>query len=234
MMETAQFEFINCLVPKTVDSEKLIKIGLQALAITAPIVIDSNRTLVYRAINSYLLEVNSIRTSPIDCSSVLISIATRYPDEVSNEIVNHILNIDYIAEKFTPDAIAELFENLCCLIAIRKFREEILQFLFHNVFEQNASKIELRNHIRLIGVRVLRHILDDDKNEQLHEEIYTKYNIFDRFLELIHSKQLDETNGDTDDFLFEMSKFYVSSPKIWTQTRRNNSLKNILNQFTHN
>lgn len=210
LLETAQFEFINCLVPKTTDSEKLIKIGLQALAITAPIIVDSNRTLVYRAVNSYLLEVNAVSTNPIDCSNVLSSFAARYPDEVSSEIVSHILNIDYIAEKLTAEAIADLFENLCCLIAIRKFREEILQFLFHNIFEQNASKVELRNQIRLIGVRVLRHILEDDKNEQLHEEMYTRYNIFDRFLELIHSKQLDETNAEkltgTDDFLYEMSQ----------------------------
>lgn len=210
LLETAQFEFINCLVQRTSDSEKLIKVALQALALTAPIVVDSNRILVYRAINSYLLETSAVDIPPIDCSNVLSAFAARYPDEVSTEIVNHILNIDYIAEKLTPAAIAELFENLCCLIAIRKFREEILEFLFHNIFEQSATKIEYRNQIRLIGVRVLRHILEDDKNEQLHEEMYTKYNIFERFQTLIHSKQLDETNAvkftGTDDFLFEMSQ----------------------------
>lgn len=211
LLETAQFEFINCLVPKTWETEKLIKIALQALAITAPIVVESNRILVYRAINSYLLEANAVNATAIDCSNILSSFAARYPDEVSTEIVNHILNINYISEKFTPAAIAELFENVCCLIPIRKFREEILQFLFHNIFDSNdAMKIEYRNQIRLIGVRVLRHILEDDKNEQLHKEMYTKYNIFDRFKELIHSKQLDETNADkltgTDDFLYEMSQ----------------------------
>lgn len=210
LLETAQFEFINCLVKKTSDDENLIRIGLQALAITAPIVVESNRTLVYRAINSYLLETSTVDTSSIDCSNVLSSFAARYPDEVSKEIVNHILNIDYITQKLTPAAIAELFENLCCLIAIRKFREEILQFLFHNIFDGDATKTEFHNEIRLIGVRVLRHILEDDKNEQLHEEIYTKYNIFDRFQTLIHSKQLDETNAnkltETDDFLYEMSQ----------------------------
>lgn len=209
LLESAQFEFINCLVQRTSDSEKLIKIALQALAITAPIIVNSNRILVYRALNSYILEMNAINSTPIDCSNVLSAFASRYPDEVSNEIVNHILNIDYITKKLTPNAIAELFENLCCLIAIRKFREEILQFLFHNIFEQ-SSNAEYQNQIRLIGVRVLHHILEDDKNEQLHEEMYTKYNLFDRFLELIHSKLLDETNHDKltviDDFLYEMSQ----------------------------
>lgn len=211
LLETAQFEFINCLVPKTSESEKLIKTALQALAVTAPIVVESNRTLLYRALNSYLLEESSVNTNTIDCSSVLSAFGARYPDEVSTEIVNHILNIDYITEKLTPAAIAELFENLCCLIAIRKFREEILEFLFHNIFDaSDPSKLKYKNEIRLIGVRVLRHILEDDKNEQLHEEMYTKYNIYDRFFELIHSKELNETNEKkltgTDDFLYEMSQ----------------------------
>lgn len=208
LLETAQFEFINCLVQKTSDSEKLIKIALQALAICAPIVVESNRVLVYRALNSYLLEASAVNSPSIDCSNVLSSFAARYPDEVSNELVNHILNVDYITEKLSPDAIAELFENLCCLIAIRKFREEILQFLFHNIFDESNSP--LKGRIQLIGVRVLHHMLEDDKNEQLHEEMYSKYNIFDRFHELIHSKQLDETNADqltsTDDLLYEMSQ----------------------------
>lgn len=211
LLETAQFEFINCLVRKASDCEKLIKTALQALAITAPIVAESNRILVYRAINSYLLESNAVNTSPIDCSNVLSAFAVRFPDEVSTEIVNHILNMDYISEKLTPLAIAELFGNLCCLIPIRKFREEILEFLFHNIFDQNdAMKPEYRNQIRLIGVRVLLHILEDDKNEQLHEEMYTKHNIFDRFQNLIQSKQLNEANANTltgtDGFLFEMSQ----------------------------
>lgn len=211
LLETAQFEFINCLVQKTSENEKIIKTALQALATTAPIVVDSNRVLVYRALNSYLLEASAVNTSPIDCSSVLSAFAARYPDEVSSEIVNHILNIDYISEKLTPAAIAELFENLCCLIPIRKFREEILEFLFHNIFDaSDPSKSEHKNQIRLIGVRVLLHILEDDKNEKLHEEMYSKYNVFGRFFELIHSKELNEANGDklsgTDDFLYEMSQ----------------------------
>lgn len=211
LLETAQFEFINCLVQKTSESEKIIKTALQALAITAPIVIDSNRTLIYRAINAYLLEMSALNTNAIDCSNVLSAFAARYPDEVSTEIVNHILNIDYISEKMTPAAIAELFENLCCLIAIRKFREEILEFLFHNIFDaSDPSKSDHKNQIRLIGVRVLLHILEDDKNEQLHEEMYSKYNIYDRFFGLIHSKELNDTNADkltgTDDFLYEMSQ----------------------------
>lgn len=211
LLETAQFEFINCLVQKTSENEKIIKTALQALATTAPIVVDSNRVLVYRALNSYLLEASAVNTSAIDCSSVLSAFAARYPDEVSSEIVNHILNIDYISEKLTPAAIAELFENLCCLIPIRKFRDEILEFLFHNIFDaSDPSKLEHKNQIRLIGVRVLLHILEDDKNEKLHEEMYNKYNIFGRFFELIHSKDLNETNEDklsgTDDFLYEMSQ----------------------------
>lgn len=211
LLETAQFEFINCFVRKTSQNEKLIKTAIQALAITAPIVIDSNRFLVYRAITSYLLERRAINTSPVDCSNILSAFAARFPDEVSTEIVNQILNMDYISGKLTPDAVAELFENLCCLIPIRKFREEILQFLFHNIFDKNDSiKPEYCSKIRFIGVRVLLHILQDDKNEQLHEEMYTKYNIFDKFQELIKSKQLDDANAETftgaDDFLYEMSQ----------------------------
>lgn len=211
LLETAQFDFINCLVPKTSESEKLINTALQSLAITAPIVVESNRTLVYRALNSYLLEANAVNSTAIDCSSVLSAFASRYPDEVSTEIINHILNIDYITKKLAPTAVAELFENLCCLIPIRKFREDILEFLFHNIFDaSDASKSEYNNQIRLIGVRVLHHILEDDKNEQLHEEMYVKYNIYDRFFGLIHSKELNESNTDklsgADDFLYEMSQ----------------------------
>lgn len=210
LLETAQFEFINCLVNKPSENEKLIKTALQALAITAETVIDSNRILVYRAINAYLLEANATNSSPIDCSNVLSAFAARYPDEVSTEIVNNILNIDYISQKLSPEAIADLFETLSCLIPIRKFREEILQFLFHNIFDNNDPSQEHKNQIRLIGVRVLHHILEDDKNEQLHEEMYSKYNILDRFIELIHSHQMKPTNSDqltgADDFLFEMSQ----------------------------
>lgn len=210
LLETAQFEFINCLVNKTTENEKLIKIGLQALAITAEIVVDSNRVLVYKALNAYLVETSAIDSPPIDCKNVLSAFAARYPDEVSSQVVNRLLNIDYISEKLSPDAIADLFEVLCCLIPLRKFREEILEFLFRNIFDDSDSKSQHKMEIRLIGVRVLHHILDDDRNEQLHQEMYTKYKIFERFLELIHSKKLDEDNADqltqTDDFLFEMSQ----------------------------
>lgn len=211
LIETAQFEFINCLVAHSGDNGKLISIALQALAITAEIVDASNRTFVYKAINSYLLETESIDTSAIDCSKVLSAFAARYPDEVSKEIVNPILDVDYIAGKMSSAAIADLFDVLTCLIAIRKFREEILEFLFHNIFDDNESlKLELRNQIRLIGVRVVHHILDDDLNEQLCEEMFTKYAIFERFLTFIRSKQLNLVNGDrlteTDDLLYEMSQ----------------------------
>lgn len=216
LIETAQFEFCKCLVPRSdTDTEKLIQIALQALAKIAVIVIDSNRILVYRAINSYLLETGAVHAdSNIDCTTALSAFAARFPDEVSTEIVSHILNIQYICEKLSISAIAELFENLCCLIAIRKFREEILEFLFHNIFDSSdtstSQKPEQCNQIRLIGIRVLLHILLDDKNEQLHEEMYTKYNIIDRFQEMIHSKQLNDPNAEqlsgVDDFLYEMSQ----------------------------
>lgn len=210
LLEAAQFEFINCLVGKTSENEKLIKIGLQALSITAEIVVDSNRVLVYRALNAYLLETNTNGGPQIDCTSVLSAFAARYPDEVSSEIVSRLLNIDYITQKLTPAAISDLFEVLCCLIPLRKFREEILQFLFHNIFDDSDPKSQHKMEIRLIAVRVLHHILEDDRNEQLHEEMHTKHNIFDRFLELIHSSKLDLNNADqltqTDDFLYEMSQ----------------------------
>lgn len=217
LVETAQFEFCKCLVPRSdTDTEKLIQIALQALAKIAAVVVDSNRILVYRAINSYLLETGAANAGrdavpAIDCTAVLSAFAARFPDEVSTEIVAHILNMQYICEKLSLAAIAELFENLCCLIAIRKFREEILAFLFHNIFDSDdAIKPEQRNEIRLIGIRVLHHILTDDKNEQLHEEMYTKYNIIDRFQQMIQSKQLNDPNSDhlnsVDDFLCEMSQ----------------------------
>lgn len=230
LIETAQFEFCKCLVPRSdSDTEKLIQIALQALAKIAAIVIDSNRILVYRAINSYLLETGAVHTnSNIDCTIALSAFAARFPDEVSTEIVSHILNIQYICEKLSVPAIAELFENLCCLIAIRKFREEILEFLLHNIFDGSDinQKPEQRNQIRLIGIRVLHHILLDDKNEQLHQEMYIKYNIFDRFQEMIHSKQLNDPNSDQlnglDDFLYEMSqilRIIVKSMDATVQTQ---------------
>lgn len=235
LIETAQFEFCKCLVPRSdSDMEKLIQIALQALAKIAPIVTDSNRILVYRAINSYLLETGAVHAeSNIDCTVALSAFAARFPDEVSTEIVSHILNIQYICEKLSVTAIAELFENLCCLIAIRKFREEILEFLFHNIFDSNdAMKPEQRNQIRLIGIRVLHHILMDDKNEQLHEEMYTKYNILDRFQIMIHSKQLNNPNADqlscVDDFLYEMSQILRIIVKVMDATAQTQLVEKYL------
>lgn len=210
LLEAAQFEFINCLVSKTTENEKLINIALSALAVTADIVNESNRILIYRAINTYLMETNTIDTTSIDVSNVLSAFASKYPDEVSTEIVTNLLNIDYITQKLSPEAIADLFEVLCCLIPIRKFRTEILQFLFKNIFDEANGESHTKLEIRLIAIRVLHHLLEDDKNEELHTEMFSKYNIFDRFLELIHSTHLNPANDDkltdTDDILYEMSQ----------------------------
>lgn len=207
LLEAAQTEFISGLEQKTSVNEKLIKTALQALAITAPIINEGHRTIVYERINSYLLETNAKDQTAVDCSNVLSSFAARYPDEISSKIVNHLLNIDYIAGNLSSAALEELFKMLCCLIPIRKFREEILEFLFHNIFNVEDPT---KNFVRLIGARVLHHVLETDENEQLHTEMYTKYNIFDRFNELIHSSQFNTTNADhlttNDELLYEMSQ----------------------------
>lgn len=205
LLEAAQIEFVSGLEPNTPETEKFIKISLQALAITAPIVNNDHRIIVYEKVNGYLLE--SIDTTPIDCSNVLSSFGARFPDEVSSNIVNHLMDIDHISKKLSPAAIAELFKMLCCLIPLRKFREEILEFLFHNIFDIDDPT---KNFIRLIGVRVLHHVLENDQNEELHSEMYVKYNIFDRFIALIHSKKFDVSNAEqltaNDDILYEMSQ----------------------------
>lgn len=210
LLETAQFEFVNCLVNKSSSNEKLINTSLAALAVCVDIVDESNRALVYKALNAYLAETNDSESIAIDVTGVLSAYGAKYPDEVSTEIVNPLLSIDYIRNaKLTPQAIAQLFEVLCCLIPIRKFRREILGFLFKNIFDGDDESLHTQE-IRLIAIRVLHHILDDDRNEQLHEEIFAEHHIFDRFVTLIHSKHMnsknDETLTATDDILFEMSQ----------------------------
>lgn len=209
LLETAQFEFINGLMSKTTTNEKLINTSLSALAACAEIVNESNRILVYRAINVYLLNTNNTEIA-INVNSALSAFAIRFPDEVSKEIVNELLNTDYFAKKLPSEAISELFEVLCCLIPIRKFCDEILQFLFKNIFNEVDCTSAERTELRLIAIRVLHHILDDDKNEALHREMLTKYNIADQFLTLIHSPCLNTTNdvklSATDDILYEMSQ----------------------------
>lgn len=210
LLETAQFEFVNCLLSKTAANEKLINIALSALAVCVDIVNESNRVLVYCALNAYLTETTATESITIDVTGVLSAFGAKYPDEVSTEIVNPLLSIDYIrSAKLTPHAIAQLFEVLCCLIPIRKFRREILGFLFKNIFDGDDDSLHTQE-IRLIAIRVLHHILADDKNEQLHEEIFTEHNIFDRFVSLIHSKHMHTKNAETltanDDILFEMSQ----------------------------
>lgn len=210
LLETAQFEFVNCLVSKSTANEKLINTALAALAICVDIVNESNRVLVYCALNAYLAETNAIETIAIDVTGVLSAFGAKYPNEVSTKIVNPLLNIDYIRNgKLTPQAIAQLFEVLCCLIPIRKFRREILRFLFENIFDGDGDSVQTQE-IRLLAIRVLHHILDDDKNEQLHEEIFSEHNILDRFITLIQSKHMNTENADkltvNDDILFEMSQ----------------------------
>lgn len=205
LLESAQLEFISGLEKSSPENEKLIKTALQALANTAAIIEQTHRNTIYEKINEYLLQANELTS--IDCSNVLSSFAARYPDEVSSKIVDHLLDIDHISEKLSPTAIAELFKVLCCLIPIRKFREDILEFLFHNIFDvSDPSKV----FIRVIGVRVLHHVLDNDQNEELHTEMLTKFNIFDRFVTLIHSKEFITTNTEQlaaiDDLLYEMSQ----------------------------
>lgn len=210
LLETAQFEFVNCLVSKSAANEKLINIALSALAVCADIVNESNRPLVYCALNAYLKETSATESVAIDVTGVLSAFGEKYPDEVSTEIVQALLSTDYIRNtKLTPHAIAQLFEVLCCLIPIRKFRRDILAFLFKNIFDESDDTVHTQE-IRLIAIRVLHHILDDDKNEQLHEEVFTENNIFDRFVSLIRSKHLSTVNAEAltanDDILFEMSQ----------------------------
>lgn len=210
LLETAQFEFVNCLVSKSAVNEKLINTALSALTVCVDIVYESNRTLVYCALNAYLTETTTTESISIDVTGVLSAFGAKYPDEVSVEIVNPLLSIDYIrSAQLTPHAIAQLFEVLCCLIPIRKFRRDILEFLFKNIFNGDDDSLHTQE-IRLIAIRVLHHILDDDKNERLHEEIFTEHHIFDRFVTLIHSKHLNTQNAETltanDDILFEISQ----------------------------
>lgn len=210
LLETAQFEFVNCLASKSSANEKLINTALAALAVCVDIVNESNRVLVYCALNAYLTETDATDSVTIDVTGVLSAFGAKYPDEVSTEIVNPLLSIDYIrSAKLTPHAIAQLFEVLCCLIPIRKFRREILTFLFKNIFDGDDDSLHTQE-IRLIAIRVLHHILDDDKNEKLHEEIFTEHHIFDRFVGLIHSQHMNTKNDETlttnDDILFEMSQ----------------------------
>lgn len=212
LVETAQFEFVNCLVQQTTANEKLINTALSALAACVTVINESNRVLVYRALNVYLTSATNSpnETATIDVTGVLNAFGAKYPDEVSAEIVNPLLNIDYLRnDKFTPQSLATLFEVLCCLIPIRKFRREMLGFLFKNIFDATDGSMRTQE-IRLIAIRVLHHILDDDRNEQLHEEIYNEHNIFDRFSVLIQSKHLNAPNAETltviDDILSEMSQ----------------------------
>lgn len=211
MLETAQFEFVNCLIAKTETNEKLINTALNALAITVDVVEDSNRVLVYRALNAYLDPTNGNSSTSIDLKRILSAFGSKYPDEVSTEIIDPLLSTDYIKANLSRDSIMNLFDVLCCLIPIRKFREDILQFLFKNIFQTDDDSRHAKE-IRLIAMRVLHNILDDDKNEELRIEISTKYNIFERFISLIHSKHVNPANTEklsfADDILYEMSEIF--------------------------
>lgn len=209
VLEAAQFEFINCLVPNTAANEKLINVALNALAITVDIVDDSNRILVYRALNAYLDPQNENKNTSIDLRKTLAAFGTKYPDEVSTEIISPLLSTDFVKAKLSSDSLLQLFEVLSCLIPIRKFRKDILEYLIKNIFQIDEDSFYAQK-IRLIALRVLHHILDEDKNEELRTEIHTEYNIFDKFISLIHSNHVNPVNEpqltSIDDILFEMSE----------------------------
>lgn len=203
-------DFISCLVDYSVENEKLIGTALNAVAITAAMADQQSRTAIYQATKSYLLESDAINSTSIDCRKVIAAFATLYPDEISTGIINPILDVKFLTEKLPPNRIASVFEVLACLIPLRKFREEILEFLFYNIFDSVPSlSPQQSSQIRLICAEVIHHILDVDFNEQLRNEMVTKYDIFERFSVLIRSDRLNATNAEQltriDDFLYEMS-----------------------------
>lgn len=209
LLDTAQIDFVDCFdlddEKPVLSSETLVNIAFNALAKCVEIVDSSNRLVVYQAIRKYLIETNGDHEQSI--SSALFAFAQKYPDEVSTEILRHLFDLDLISQTLSLDTISELFETLCCLVSIRKFRKDIFEFLFKYIFDggENA-KLEYL----LIAMKTLHHLLEDDRNEEIPIELYSKYQIFDRFVALMHSKTLDqkvsETHNITDDILYEMSQ----------------------------
>lgn len=209
LLDTAQVDFIDCFdldeEKRILTSEALVNIAFTALANCVEIVDPGNRLVVYQAIKKYLIESSGDHEQSI--SSVLFAFAKKFPDEVSSEILRHLFDLNLITQKLSLNTISEIFETLCCLISIRKFRKDIFEFLLKYIFDEgeNANLEHL-----LIATKTLHHVLEDDRNEEIPYELYSNYQIFDRFIKLIHSKTLEQivpgTHNIVDDILYEMSQ----------------------------
>lgn len=209
LLDTAQTDFIDCFdlnaEENVLSSEALVNIAFNALASCTEIVDSSRRLVVYQAIKKYLVESNGDHEQAI--ASALFAFAKKYPDEVSTEILRPLFDLNLITQKLTLDTISELFETLCCLVSIRKFRKDIFEFLFKYTFdEEESAKLEYV----LIAMKTLHHLLEDDRNEEIPLELYADYHVLDRFITLIHSKIMSPSpegaHNITDDILYKMSQ----------------------------
>lgn len=218
LLANAQTEFIAA-VKQTKDHNKLVNSGFTALANCVEIVTDANRICVYEAINHYLIDAKPVlnveESDDIDIIPVLTAFANTHADEALKQIVTPLLDRNYFTQELSLGIIGDIFEALCALVHIRKFRDPILTFLFKIVFDGcDAATVIKEPHldIRLLGLRALRHLLENDVNEQLADELNRQYNVFERILNLIHSSNLSATpetvtiEKSIDDALYEISQ----------------------------
>lgn len=219
VIDNAQAEFVS-VITNTNSHVKLVNAGFSALAACASIVSEVNRNKVYQAINQILITVKTISIdeediADIDIIPVLSAFATAHPDEVLAQIVSPLLTRNYFTQELSLGTTSGIFEALRGLVHIRKFRDVILSFFFKIIFDGvdgDSVVKEPRLNVRLIGLRALRHLLENDDNEQLAEELFAQYNVFERLLTLIHSNVLSTVIPDVvvektvDDGLYEISQ----------------------------
>lgn len=215
LLSQAQTEFISCVTAKD-DDQRLLNAGLAALANCVDILNDANRAIVYGAINRFLTETRPITTDEVldvDVTPVLTALATNHPNEVSASVVSPLLERNYFNQELSLGTTSALFEALCGLVHIRKFRDPVLAFLFKIVFngvDADAVVKEARLEIRLIGLQALRNLLENDQNEELAEELYQQYGVFDQILKLVRANILISdpltTKNTVDDILYEISQ----------------------------
>lgn len=200
LVDDIQAQFIVAIDQPAKGNEKLINAGLAALAACAETVGDAHRHSVYATINRLLVtpprvpNTNEPTTvTDITVIPALTAFATAHQDEVLAQIVTPLLQRNYCTQELTLGVTSDIFEAMCALVPIRKFRDAILTFIFKVIFDGTDGAADAngaRLDIRLIGLRALLHLLDGDNNEQLADELNRQYTVFDRILVLVHSSAL--------------------------------------------
>lgn len=204
LIDEAQQEFINGL--RESSNVQLLNATFSALAVSVEIISEESRSIVYQSMKKLLLDDNAV---DVNVTNALNAFGERYPDEVAKNVVDPLFSIDYIQGKQTLESIERFLTIVTNLISIRLFRNEISNYLTNFIFNRITESVRAQK-IALISIKILRKIIENDKNENFRNTLLNDYKIFDRFLDLIHSKKFNATNEVyltfDDEFLYEMSQ----------------------------